>query len=104
VFHRRLNAVLLAVLAYLLSAWFFTFIVFCVTANAGRADQSWHTILLAAPAAVPMLLIDSSEPFIFVWLLCILGGAVVFFRVLRRWLMPAHQAGPSSEGPPPPAP
>jgi hypothetical protein len=97
-FHRRLNAVLLAVVAYLLSAWFFTFIAFCVASSAGR---DWKAILLAAPAAVPMLLVQTRDPFladVVIWFICILGGTVVFFRVLRRWLMPVPPQAKSRSG------
>ena len=83
--YRRANAVMLAVLAYLLSAWFFSFVVFCTVHAYDNADQGWTTVLLIAPAAVPMLAVQEPSVFMAAWFGGILVGAGVFFRVLRRW-------------------
>ena len=88
-FYRRVNALLFAVLAYLLSAWFFSFCVFCVVLASSRgADQGWMTVLLTAPAAVPMLALHEPDPLTMIWFAGVLGGSVVFYRVIRRSLTP----------------
>jgi hypothetical protein len=102
VLYRRLNAVLLAVLAYLLSAWFFTFVVFCVVSNHHGADMGWMTVLLIAPAMVPMLLVQEPGSLTVMWFGGVVVGAVVFFRVLWRWRTQPGAVDPKTAPAPPP--